>query len=150
MEALVPLLAGIQPWHWLVLGLVLLISEMMSGTSYLLWPAVAAFVTGLVAFSGMTNWVFDVTLFAVLTIALTLMGRPLVQRWRNAGGLTNLNERSRSLVGTRATLANFANGVGAVKINDTMWRAVSDDALNAGDNVEVAGVEGSTLKVKRA
>ncbi|WP_395645503.1 NfeD family protein [Terricaulis sp.] len=150
MEAIVSLLAAIQPWHWLVLGLVLLISEMMSGTSYLLWPAVAAFATGLVSFSGATNWVVDVTLFAVLTIALTAFGRPLVQRWRNDGGLRNLNERGQSLIGVRATLTNFADGVGAVKINDTIWRAVSEDALAAGDHVEIAAVDGTTLRVKRA
>lgn len=150
MEALVTLLAGIQPWHWLVLGLVLLISEMMSGTSYLLWPAFAALATALVSFTGATNWIVDVTLFAVLTIALTAFGRPLVQRWRNDGGLLNLNERGQALVGVRATLTNFADGVGAVKINDTIWRAVSEDALAAGDHVEIASVDGTTLRVKRA
>lgn len=150
MDAIISLLAGLQPWHWLVLGLILLIAEMASGTTYLLWPAVAAFATALIAFLGFTNWAAELALFAILTIALTAFGRPLVRRWRTGGGDPLLNERGASLIGARATLANFANGVGAVKINDTMWRAVSDDALNAGDNVEISAVDGSTLRVKRA
>lgn len=150
MDALVTLLAGIEPWHWLVFGLILFIAEMLSGTTYLLWPAVAAIATAIVAFTGVTTWVFDVAMFAVLTFGLTAFGRPIVQRWRSEGGLRNLNERGQSLIGVRATLTNFANGVGAVKINDTVWRATSDDALAAGDHVEIASVDGTTLRVRRA
>jgi inner membrane protein len=47
-------------------------------------------------------------------------------------------------------VSNFANGVGSVKIADTMWRAVSEEALEAGQSVEVAAVDGTTLTVKRA
>jgi membrane protein implicated in regulation of membrane protease activity len=53
------------------------------------------------------------------------------------------------MLGKRGVVASFANGVGSVKIADTIWRAVSDEALEAGQDVEVAGVDGVTLKVKR-
>lgn len=149
MDALLALLAGIEPQHWLILGLLLLIAEMASGTTYLLWPAVAAFVTGLIAFAGFTNWIADIAIFAALVIALTLYGRPLVQRLR-AGESSTLNERGASLVGTRGVITAFGDGVGSVKIDDTVWRAVSEDALAAGEHVRVAAVDGVTLKVKRA
>lgn len=149
MDAVVTLLASIEPWHWLALGLVLLIAEMATGTTYLLWPAVAAFVTGAVAFFEATNWAVDIGIFAVLVIALTAFGRPLVQRWRNEGGASGLNERSIALIGVRGVVASFANGVGSVKVNDTVWRAVSDDSLAEGQAVEIAAVDGATLKVKR-
>jgi membrane protein implicated in regulation of membrane protease activity len=89
-------------------------------------------------------------LFAVLIIVLTYFGHPLVKRWRNEGAASGLNERNLSLIGKRGVVANFANGVGSVKIADTMWRAVSEEALAAGESVEVAAVDGVTLKVKRA
>lgn len=149
MDALLVFLAGLGPTHWLVLGLLLLIAEMASGTTYLLWPAVAAFVTALISLTGMTNWVADMGVFAVLVIALTWLGRPLVQRWRNEGAASGLNERSAALIGVRGVVASFANGVGSVKVQDTVWRAVSDEALEAGQAVEVAAVDGVTLKVKR-
>jgi membrane protein implicated in regulation of membrane protease activity len=60
-----------------------------------------------------------------------------------------LNERATALVGTRGVVQNFANGVGSVKVQDTVWRAVSDEALEAGQAVEVSGVDGATLRVKR-
>lgn len=151
MDTLITMLDGLGPQHWLVLGLILLIAEMATGTTYLLWPAVAAFITAAVSFFGLTNWIADIGIFAVLVIVLTAFGRPLVQRWRQAhvGANEKLNERGRSLVGGHGIVAAFANGVGSVKVNDTIWRAVSDEPLEAGQNVEIAGVDGTTLKVKK-
>jgi inner membrane protein len=149
MDTLLNLLNEMGPLHWLVLGLILLIVEMASGTTYLLWPSVAAFVTALVALILPTHWIAEMALFAVLIIVLTYFGHPLVKRWRNEGAASGLNERNLSMVGKRGVVANFANGVGSVKIADTMWRAVSEEALAAGESVEVAGVDGVTLQVKR-
>ncbi|HCK84941.1 MAG TPA: NfeD family protein [Hyphomonadaceae bacterium] len=150
MESLLTALAAIEPQHWLVLGLVLLIAEMASGTTYLLWPAAAAFVTALIAWFAPLSWVAELTLFAALVIVLTAFGRPLVQRWRAEGVASGLNERGQALIGARAVLAEFSNGVGAVKVGDTMWRAVSTEALAPGERVEIVGVDGATLSVKRA
>ncbi|MEZ6023288.1 MAG: NfeD family protein [Hyphomonadaceae bacterium] len=150
MDAIVSFLASFGPLHWVVLGLILLIAEMSTGTTYLLWPAVAAFVTALVSFAGMTNWVIDFSVFAVLVVGLTAFGRPLVQRWRNEGAASGLNERASAMIGVRGVVASFANGVGSVKVGDTIWRAVSDDALEAGQAIVIDAVEGATLKVKRA
>ena len=146
---IVSLLAGLEPQHWLILGLILLIAEMASGTTYLLWPAVAAFATGALAYFALVSWPVELALFAVLVIVLTLLGRPLVRRFR-AEGAAHLNERGAQMVGGRAIVTAFANGVGSVKINDSIWRAVSDEALAPGENVEIAAVDGATLKVKRA
>jgi membrane protein implicated in regulation of membrane protease activity len=150
MDALIAYFMDFGPQHWLVLGLVLLIAEMLTGTTYLLWPAVAAFITALVSLSGVTNWIGDMAVFAVLVIGLTVFGRPLVQRWREAGADKLLNERSATLIGARGQITAFNNGAGSVKINDTVWRAVSDDALTPGETVVIDAVDGATLKVKRA
>lgn len=150
MDSLLALLNALAPQHWLVIGLILLIAEMASGTTYLLWPAVAAFLTALVSFFGFTNWVAEVAIFGVLIIALTYFGHPLVKRWRSEQAAAGLNERSAALVGARGVVTSFADGVGAVKIGDTVWRAVSDQTLAAGDTVVIDAVDGATLRVQRA
>jgi membrane protein implicated in regulation of membrane protease activity len=137
------------PQHWVVLGLILLIAEMATGTTYLLWPAVAAFLTALISWFGLTNWIAELAIFGVLVVVLTALGRPLVQRWRNEGAASGLNERSAALIGAGAIVTNFANGVGSVKVQDTVWRAVSDETLEAGQAVVIDSVDGVTLKVKR-
>lgn len=150
MDTVITFLSSFGPQHWLIFGLVLLIAEMASGTTYLLWPAVAAFLTALISLAGITNWIADVAIFAVLVIVLTAFGRPLVQRWRSQNNAEGLNERSKTLIGTRGVITVFANGTGSVKIADTIWRAVSDEALLPGQTVVIDSVDGATLKVKAA
>jgi membrane protein implicated in regulation of membrane protease activity len=150
MDTLITFLTSLGPQHWLVFGLILLIAEMASGTMYLLWPAVAAFLTALVAWTGATNWAVEIAIFAVLVIALTAFGRPIVKRWREEKNAEGLNERSKMLIGTRGVITVFANGTGSVKIADTVWRAVSDEALAPGQTVVIDAVDGTTLKVRAA
>ncbi len=150
IEALMQLLSQLAPQHWLILGLALLIAEMASGTTYLLWPAVAAFLTALLAWAFPMDWGVELGVFAALVIGLTAFGRPLVQRWRGEGEANGLNERGAGLIGVRAVLTEFADGIGAVKIGDTVWRASSGENLAAGDSVEIAGIDGTTLRVTRA
>jgi len=150
MDNLIAFLTSLGPQHWLVLGLILLIAEMASGTTYLLWPAVAAFLTALVSLTGATNWIADMAVFALLVIVLTAFGRPIVQRWREEGAATGLNERSRALIGTRGVITVFANGAGSVKVADTVWRAISDETLQPGQTVVIDAVDGATLKVRAA
>ena len=105
MDTLITFLTSLGPQHWLVFGLILLIAEMASGTTYLLWPAVAAFITALISLSGGTTWVADMAIFAVLVIALTWFGRPIVQRWRHdqeawvERGAVPTTQRHRDLAG---------------------------------------------------
>jgi inner membrane protein len=151
MDALVSVLTGLAPEHWLLLGLVLLIAELATGTTYLLWPAVAAGITGVLAYVAPTGWEAEVAVFAVLVIALTAIGHPLVRNRLFSTNAPALNERAANLVGVRgAAAATFANGVGAVKINDSVWRAIASDPIEAGADVVVLAVDGVTLTVKRA
>jgi inner membrane protein len=152
MDAIFSLLAAIEPQHWLALGLVLLIAEMATGTTYILWPAVAAGITGVVALVAPTDGTLELALFAVLVIALTLFARPLVRnRLLKKSSEPELNERAVAMIGAQGSVSQgFVNGLGMVKINDSVWRARSEEAIEAGVAVQVLAVDGVTLTVKRA
>ena len=136
--------------HWFVFALILLIAELASGTTYMLWPAVAAGLVGLLSLFFGTGVLAELAVFAVLTIALTAVGRPLVRnRLLAAPGSPMLNERGAQLVGARGVAAGaFVSGVGSVRINDTVWRAIADEPIAAGQAVEVLSVDGPTARVK--
>ncbi len=153
MNAAVALLAQAQPWHWLALALILLVAEIATGTSYLLWPAAAAALVAVGSFLAPgLSWPVELAAFAGLTIALTLTGRRYVRgRWlsQTEGG-DGLNERGAQLIGQTALVeAAFVGGVGRVRLGDTTWRATGAEAFAAGEEVAVAGVDGATLKVAR-
>jgi inner membrane protein len=143
-------LTRVDSTHWLVLALVLLIAELASGTTYLLWPAVAAGITGLIALFFPTSLVVEIGVFAGLTIVLTLLGRPLVRNLKlSLESAPTLNEREKTVIGARAVAMNaFINGAGQVKLGDSVWRAQSADAIAAGQAVEVLSVDGTTVTVK--
>lgn len=142
--------AEVTPWHWFGIGLVLLIAEISTGTTYLLWPAVAAWLTALLLFLFPLPLPFQLLAFGVATLGLTLTGRRYLRgKWLKAGD-SELNDRGKMLVGVSGVAAgSFENGVGRVKLGDSEWRAESDDAIGAGDAVSILAVEGATLKVVR-
>jgi membrane protein implicated in regulation of membrane protease activity len=149
MDGIIAFLNSLDAQHWAGFGVVLLIIELFTGTTYILWPAVAAFVVALASFFGLSYWPADWALFAVVTIALTAYAHPIVKRWRLAQGGRPINERAHQMIGTRGMLTAFANGVGAVKINDSIWRAVSSEPLAAGEQVEIVEMHGTTATVKK-
>jgi inner membrane protein len=149
MDAIVAFLNSLDAQHWAGFGAALLIGELLTGTTYILWPAVAAFIVALANYFGLSYWPADMALFALLTIVLTAFAHPIVKRWRLAQSGRPINERARQMIGTRGLLTAFANGVGSVKINDSIWRAVSSEQLIAGEQVEIAEVHGTTLTVKK-
>lgn len=144
-------LAGVEYWHWLVLGLALLIAELLTGSTYLLWPAVAAWIVGVIALLFAIAFPAQLAIFSVATIALTLTGRTYVKgRWLMSGGDPHLNEPAARLIGSVAyAAADFVEGAGRVKLADSEWRAESSDPIAAGDAVSVYAVDGATLKVRR-
>jgi len=155
MDPLVHILAHMSAIHWLILSLGLLVLELLTGgTTYMLWPAAAALVTGLVHFVIPMGWQVDWSLFAVLTFILTVTGtlyiRPLLVR---SGGDSGLNDRAARMVGQSGEVArDFSNGGGQVRLGDSEWAAVSKTGKNlkAGHKVVVEAVHGVTLTVAPA
>jgi membrane protein implicated in regulation of membrane protease activity len=91
-------------------------------------------------------------MFATLTIVLTLTGRAYMKgRWLTRGGEEQLNERAAQMIGQVAIAdAAFVAGFGRVKFADSVWRAASDDPIEAGAQVEIVGVDGTMMRVKPA
>ncbi|MCF6276135.1 MAG: hypothetical protein L3J05_10285, partial [Robiginitomaculum sp.] len=69
-SSLIQLLSEMGGVHWLILAFGLLVIEVLSGTSYLLWPAAAAFIVGLVSFILPIGPEMQFLLFAIITVVL--------------------------------------------------------------------------------
>ena len=150
MDWLSSFLSGLEFWHWLALGLLLLLLELVTGSTYLLWPAVAAWLTGLLVMALPIGWPVQLAIFAVAVLVLLMFGRPLARNRLLSGGDSALNERGLQLEGARGVASSgFEGGVGRVRLGDSEWRAESEDAIASGDAVDIVRVEGSTLRVKR-
>ena len=157
MDSVLHLLEAVTIWHWLGLGILLLTLEVAVGTFDLLWVAVAAFTTALlslVAPSLVGAWQGQLVVFGIVSVAFVIMGRTVFNGLRRApSSYPNINDRTAAMIGQHGRAAGgFDAGAGRVKIGDTMWAAVQagGQPIVDGDDVVVAGADGTTLKVRAA
>jgi membrane protein implicated in regulation of membrane protease activity len=146
-----PTLTRVEPWHWWVLGALLLMLELLAPGVFFVWLALAAFTLGLIVFVLPLPVAGQLLLFAVLSVAALVIGRRYLGRL--PGGSEEgdtLNLGAGRLLGRTVTVtAPIENGVGRVRVGDSEWRATGPD-LPAGSRVQVVGAEGATLEVAAA
>lgn len=137
-------------WFWLVAGVLLAIAEILAPGFFMIWLAVAAIATGLLALVLPISMPFQVLLFASLAVAAVYAGR----RWFALNPIEStdpdLNNRGARLAGEVVVVVEaIANGRGRVKVGDSVWIAKGPDAA-IGASVRVTGSDGPALLVEIA
>jgi inner membrane protein len=135
-------------WFWLILAALLGTAEILVPGFFLIWFAVAAAVTGLVAFLLPIGLTAQGLLFAALAVASVYAGR----RWFAQNPIESddpkLNDRGARLTGEIVTVVDaIANGRGRVKVGDSVWNARGPDTAS-GAQVRVCGSDGAVLLVE--
>ncbi len=136
-------------WHWLILGLALMILEILTPSSFFLWLGAAAMIVGglLWLMPGMGLGI-QLILFSALSILTIALGRRYLRRHPIPSDHPTLNRRGIQSKGRILTLDTpIVNGVGRARMDDTLWRVIGPD-LPAGSRVKVIGVEGNALRVR--
>lgn len=149
MDVIFSALEGLNLWWWLGLAAALLIAELLTNTTYILWPAAAALVTALLA--PFVGWPVELFVFAGLGIAFLIVGDRYVKPRLKAGADSGLNQRATYLVGERVTVVKgFTEGRGRVRHGDTEWSARTEDGadLAKGASALVTQVDGTRLILK--
>ncbi|AMK17204.1 MULTISPECIES: NfeD family protein [Sphingobium] len=137
-------------WGWLVFAALLGMAEVLIPGVFLIWVALAAAVTGLIALVLPVSVPVQLLIFALLCLASVWGGR----RWYAANPVASqdpmLNDRTARLVGEIVTVVEpIDNGRGRVKVGDSVWSCRGPDAP-AGARVRVVGAEASVLHVELA
>ncbi|CAN7266680.1 NfeD family protein [Caulobacter sp. LjRoot300] len=137
-------------WVWLAVAAIFLAVEVATGTGWLLWPAAAGLVVGLLTLVLRLGAPLELGLFAVLTIAATYLARRFLKPVLDAHN-PDLNDPSLRLVGRDGeVLDGFHNGKGRVFVDGKEWAAVVQDGEPpaAGQKVLVVAVDGAVLTVR--
>ena len=153
MDALIPWLETLTFWHWMVLGVVLVIVELLMPGIWALWLGIGAFATGIVVlFPAQMSWQAQIVLYCVLSVASIVVGRLIVRGRAQPEDHPTLNRRAENYVGQVFPLIDATeNGRGRVRIGDSVWRvrlATPGGELPAGGRVRVTGIDGATLQVE--
>jgi len=136
-------------WIWLAVAAVLLALEVATTTGWLLWPAACAVIVAALTFLLKGNFAVELAVFAVLTIASTLLARRYLPKNASGDG-PDINDNIGRLVGHYGmAVSAFEHGRGRVFIDGKEWAAVADgDAPLLEQRVEVISADGGILTVK--
>jgi len=148
---MIEFLESMNGTRWIVLGVALIIGEIVTGTTYILWPAIAALLVGVLAFFiPLFGWEMQFLLFFLISGVLLLVGHKFVRPQMKGGETSDLNDRATAMIGMRVrAVKDFELGQGRVQVGDTQWRArVNDGNPKAGEELQVKSVKGTTLNVE--
>ena len=142
-------------WHWVVLGIVLMLLELAVPSFFLVWFGLGALIVGvvLVAFPSMA--------FAFQILAWTASSLLFVWLWFKVFKPNMYKSRigmaRGSLIGevglvTRDIRTYEKGQIRFQKpiLGDEVWECVADGEIRVGERVRVMEVEGNTMKVIRA
>jgi membrane protein implicated in regulation of membrane protease activity len=146
------LILGIPDWAvWAIGAAALAIGEVLTPGLFFLGPlAVAAVAAALVAALGAGSVGALLAFIAVSVLCIAVL-RPLARRHIRLPAISRTG--TAALVGKRALVLEQVDGSGGrVKIGGEEWSArpfLEGEALRAGEQVEVAQIEGATALVLR-
>lgn len=136
-------------WLWWGIASLMLVLELMTFGGFLLWIALSAGITGLIAWlMPDLSLAWQAALFSVAAIASTFLWRGYLQKHPKGAASRTLNRRAEQYIGRVVTLAEaVTNGQGRIHLDDTLWRVEGQD-MPAGTKVKITGVDGIILKIE--
>ncbi|WP_048750552.1 NfeD family protein [Aggregatibacter segnis] len=138
-------------WHWLILGFVLLIAEILVPGVFLLWWGLSAIVIAVITKLIPT---LPLSFLAVMYAVIASIFSIIWWRYQHAKDQIDqsksvLNQRDHAMIGAQGKVLEIGeNGIGRGAFGDTTWRIQGPD-LAVNDIVEVTAVDSITLKVNK-
>lgn len=145
---------NIQPWHWLVLGALLLIGEMLAPTFWLLWFGAAALVLALL------TWIIPMSLAVQVILWLILSTIALIAWFKFIQPMAK--DKTRAGLGGAAIIGEVGMIIRAPidgergrirfsvpQLGSDEWTCRSSDELSVGDRAKIIDISGNELVVSK-
>jgi hypothetical protein len=138
-------------WHWLVLGLLLVVAEMAaSGGFYIIFFGIGAIVVGLLASFDLAGplWM-QLLLFSAISVGMLLIFRKRLLKWLQVDPQSPAVDMIVGEIGIAAEELPPGK-VGRVELRGTAWSArnTTNTTLARGARCRVIRVEGLTVDVE--
>lgn len=140
-------------WLWLiviVIGFLFALTELLAGVDTqldLVFIGSSFIIGGLISWP-FKSWVLTIVLSSVICIAYVAVGRRYIHRWTaTKKEKTNID----AIIGKKGFVTRDIDksNSGQVKIGMEQWRAVSEETIPTGTEIEVIEVKGVTLTVRK-
>ncbi len=135
-------------WHWLVLGVVLIVVEVFTPSAFFLWLGLSAGGVGILLWlMPALQWEYQFVIFSVLSVVSVVGWRIYLKKHPIKTDSPVLNRRGEQYIGRIFALEEpIINGVGKIKVDDTTWKVAGED-LPATAKVRVVGIDGTVFRV---
>lgn len=145
-------LGDFQWWHWVVLGIVLMLSELFIPTFFIFWFGISAMVTGLLSLLLPLSLAGQLLSWTILSIILVFAWfRFFKQPDKTKSGLSR-----EAFIGQRGLIIKDVSEMSAGEIRfqrpimgSDRWPVISDDTIKTGEKALITDIIGQTLKVER-
>ena len=137
-------------WHWIVLGILLLIAEMSTGTFFMLGLGVAAIMVGVLDSLFQTSFTVELSIWMILS----LLAIAAWFKWFKADPITESGQSNYRL----DTLGTVQEDIqphsrGKVKfdtpvLGNTVWHATAKIDIEKNTRVQIVHINGQLIEVK--
>lgn len=143
-------LTTLESWHWLSLGMLILILEVLGVGGFLLGIGFSALIIALLLLIfPQLQWYWQYVLFACFSVVITIIYWKKFRKFNDVTESPLLNSRTAQLIGRNASLITpIQNGTGKIQIQDALWTVSCSEDLTVGTVVDIVGADGMTLLVK--
>ena len=133
---------------WAVVSIICLILELSSGDFFIICFSIGAVFAIIAAVIGL-NVYWQLFIFAIFSLLSIFFVRPVALRWLHKNEPNRVSNAD-ALIGRtgKVTEAIHVNEPGYVQIDGDLWKAVSDDTIEAGETVRVIDRESTIVTVE--
>jgi len=135
--------------YWIIAGLALIIVEVLTpGSFFFACIGIGALIAGLTSVFVIEAWV-QFLIFIIASLLSIYLIRPMVKPFLKHGIIKSNVD---GLIGLKAVVTEAIDPphFGMVKVAGEIWRAQSEEKIDAGAMAEILAVDGTKLKVKKS
>ena len=138
-------------WHWIVFGLLLIVSEIFMPLFIVIWFGLSAIIVGIVDKLFDTSFTLEILIWTVLSVAfLALWFMFFRDKTVSKSGQSDFTLGTKGIV--IQTIKPHDKGkvrFDAPVLGSSEWFAVSDEMIEVDAHIHIVDVKGQLLKVKK-
>lgn len=145
---------NLEWWHWIVLGIALVIAELAVPAFFVIWFGLGALVVGVLLLAVPLGDTAQIALWVAASLAMLALWFKVFKRGEYSHAGTRAGQSDSDSVGEIGLMTQAAEPFarGRVRFQKPIlgaeeWVCLVDEPIAAGERVRVVAVEGSFLKV---
>lgn len=136
--------------QWVLVAVIAGVVEIFSLGLWFLWLAISGLIVALATRLGLlTSLDIQLLVFALLTLIFIIFTRPLVLKFfKTSDTASNVD----ALIGQHGVVTSIITPLqyGQAKVNGEIWTAAASEEIDINTRIEVTGIDGVKLVVKKA